>query len=230
MVSPGIVSKTLKSREPLDGSPAVTNGGLSNVSDAQLIAEVLSGRSELFSSLLEPHLPTLLRFVRARIRDDAEAEDVIQQTLLKAFTKLQQFRHEASFRTWLSQIAVNEVRQLQRKRLSSVIISLDQNSFLQFADSAASPFEECERHERITSLQRALPKLPEDYRILIRLRDLQQLSIAETAGLLQLSIPTVKSRHHQARLRMARLLAPIRPAVIHGDVGHTSPTYLAARP
>ena len=214
----------------LDGSPAATNSVLSKENDAQLIAQVLSGGSELFSSLLEPHLPRLFRLVRARMRDDAEAEDVIQQTVLKAFTKLHQFRHEASFRTWLSQIAVNEVRQLQRKRLSCTMISLDQNSFLQWTDQAASPFEECEQNERINSLQKALPKLPEDYRILIRLRDLQQLSIAETAGLLQLSIPTVKSRHHQARLRMACLLAPIRPAVIRGDVGHTSPAYLAASP
>lgn len=218
MATPGIVRQPSESRDFRDGSPVVTDGALSRENDAQLIAQVLGGRSELFAKLLAPHLPSLFRLVRARMLDDAEAEDVIQQTVLKAFTKLQQFRYEASFRTWLSQIAINEVRQLQRKRLSCAMISLDQNSFLQLADSAASPFEECERHERTTSLQRALPKLPEDYRILIRLRDLQQLSIAETAGLLQLSIPTVKTRHRRARLRMARLLAPIRPTVIDRDV------------
>lgn len=185
---------------------------LSRQNDARLIAQVLSGQNEAFADLLQPHLSGLLRFVQAKMRDDSEAEDIVQQTVFKAFTKLQQFRSEASFRTWLIQIAVNEVRQWQRKCRTSRTISIDQTApeRVKFADPSASPFQVCERQETIRSLQMALAKLPEAYGLMIRLRDLRQLNIAETAGLLHLNISTVKTRHRRARLLMARLLAPMR--------------------
>ena len=199
---------------PNDFVPAF-NELLSRQNDARLIGQVLDGRTELFADLLHPHLPGLFRLVRARMRDDPDAEDLIQQTVLKALTKLEQFRDEASFRTWLTKIAVNEVRQWQRKRVTSRLVSIDQAPliYVSVVDPAASPFQECERRETVRSLQTALAKLPAPYRRMIHLRDVQQLSIAETAGLLHASIPTVKTRHRRARLQMAHLLGPLRPAL-----------------
>ena len=85
----------------------------SHAEETVLIGQILVGRKELFDDLLEPHLTSLFRFVRSRMGSDSEAEDVIQVTILKAFTHLAKFRFEASFRSWLIRIAINEVAQCQ---------------------------------------------------------------------------------------------------------------------
>lgn len=213
MAAPGIASEQWQ----LCYSPHSSGGsaveGISRHKDALLIAQVLDGQKEVFADLLQPHLPALTRLVHAKMRNNSEAEDLVQQTILKAFTKLQQFRSEANFRTWLIQIAVNEVRQWQRKCRISRTISFDQTppERMKLADPAASPLQKCERRERVKSLHIALAKLPEAYQLMIRHRDLWELNIAETAGLLHLKISTVKTRHRRARLMMARLLIPLQP-------------------
>lgn len=212
MATPAIVRESRALCYAPLNSAGTAKEQLSRQNDTRLIAQVLRGQNEAFAELLQPHLSVLFRFVQAKMRDDSEAEDIVQQTVFKAFTRLQQFRSEASFRTWLIQIAINEVRQWQRKRQASRTISIDQTQpeRVKFADPSASPFQDCERHEMVQTLHRALSKLPEAYGLMIRLRDLRQLNIAETAGLLHLKISTVKTRHRRARLLMARLLAPMQ--------------------
>src|SRR5690349_17431658 len=77
--------------------------------EGRLIAQIVAGRKELFTVLIEPHRAQLFRLIRAKIGNDSESDDVIQQTIFKAFMRLGQFRFEASFRTWLIRIALNEV-------------------------------------------------------------------------------------------------------------------------
>jgi sigma-70-like protein len=91
--------------------PALTATGeyRSSQEESLLIGQILEGRKDLFGDLLQPHLTAVLRLVRAKMRNDSEADDVIQQTILKAFTRLEQFRFEASFKTWLIRIAIREV-------------------------------------------------------------------------------------------------------------------------
>ena len=178
--------------------------------EGQLIAQIVAGRKDLFTALIEPHRAPLFRLIRAKVGNDSESDDVIQQTIFKAFTRLGQFRFEASFRTWLIRIALNEVVQWHRKRLSTRLLVLDNSALAQLpiADQAASPLKQCERREAAGLLRKAYAMLPEKYQVMIRLRDLEHLSIAEVAQQLSMSVAAVKTRHRRARLQMVNLLAP----------------------
>ena len=178
--------------------------------EGQLIAQIVGGRKELFNVLIEPHRAPLIRLIRAKLRNDFESDDVIQQTILKAFTRLGQFRFEASFRTWLIRIALNEVLQWHRKRLSPRLLSLDYSALerLPIADQTASPLKQCERHEAAGFFRKAYAMLPAKYQVMIRLRDLEHLSIAEVAKRLGMTVPAVKTRHRRARLQMVNFLSP----------------------
>jgi RNA polymerase sigma-70 factor (ECF subfamily) len=188
--------------------PGVKGAPQSSEDEAFLIHQILKGRDDRFVDLVEPHMTVLSRVVRNKMRNDSEAEDVIQETLLKAFARLQQFRFKASFRTWLIQIAINEVLQWHRTRAHAQFPMLNESVLLdvQVADEFASPLKQCERRETLGWFRRALAKLPENYQIVIRLRDLEHLSIAETAQVLHLSAAAVKTRHRRARLRFTRFL------------------------
>jgi len=130
--------------------------------EGQLIAQIVAGRKDLFTALIEPHRAPLFRLIRAKLGNDFESDDVIQQTILKAFTRLGQFRFEASFRTWLIRIALNEVVQWHRKRLSTRLLVLDHSALAQLpiADQTASPLKQCERREAAGLFRKAYAMLP----------------------------------------------------------------------
>jgi RNA polymerase sigma-70 factor (ECF subfamily) len=176
--------------------------------EGELIRKILGGQRDLFGDLIAPHLTPLLRTLKATIGGDAEVEDIIQQTTLKAFTHLQQFRFEASFRTWLIRIGLNEARAWRRKRASSRLLALDPSTLTQLpiTDKGLSPGSECERREARARLRTALAHLPEKYRIVVLLRDLYGFSLSEVALQLGLTIPAVKTRQLRARRKMAKLL------------------------
>ena len=176
--------------------------------DAALIRQILDGRRDLFGELIAPHLQPLLRIVRARTGTHPEVDDIIQQTSLKAFKHLEQFRFEASFRTWLIQIGLNEIRDWRRKRTSSRMIAFDVSRLaqLQAGDNDTSPFVECQKSEAAVRIRAAVARLPEKYRRVVLLLDFEDFSISEVAQQLQLTIPAVKTRHLRARQKMARCL------------------------
>jgi RNA polymerase sigma factor (sigma-70 family) len=165
-----------------------------------LIRQILAGRQDRFADLFRPHMTALWRVVRTKMQDSFEIEDVVQQTLLKAFTRLQQFRFEASFRTWLIRIACNEVLQWHRNRLRFALPFFEQDgiSERQIADDSVSPFKICERNETVRWFYKAFVKLPQIYQAVIQQRDLEHRSISETAQFLRLTVPAVKTRHRRA--------------------------------
>ena len=179
--------------------------------EVELVRNILGGRRELFADLIAPHLSPLLRMVRATIGDHPEVEDIVQQTALKALTHLDQFRFEASFRTWLIRIGLNETHAWRRKCAPSRFLALDPNTLTQLplADESHSPSLEYERSEARARLHAALAGLPEKYRAVILLRDLYGLSLREVAARLKLTLPAVKTRHMRARQKMAKLLSPL---------------------
>jgi RNA polymerase sigma-70 factor, ECF subfamily len=179
--------------------------------EVELIRNILGGRQELFADLIGPHLRPLVRIVSAAIGSHQDVEDIVQQTALKAFTHLDQFRFEARFSTWLIRIGLNEARTWQRKCASSRLLALDLPTLnrLPVADHRHSPLVECQRSEASVRLRAAIAWLPEKYRIVILLRDLEDLSTSEVAQRLGLTIPAVKIRHMRARQRMAKLLRPL---------------------
>jgi RNA polymerase sigma factor (sigma-70 family) len=177
--------------------------------DATLIRQILTGRSELLGDLIKPHINPLRRLVQAKMGNNPDVEDIVQQTIFKAFTHLDQFRFEACFKTWLIRIALNEIAQTWRRRVSGRWVPLEGSAqvILQAKDPSDSPFRSYERSQTSNLLQRAVNSLPEKERVIVRMRDLEERSISEVAEALCLSIGAVKSRHHRARSRMAQILS-----------------------
>src|SRR5665213_1678597 len=172
--------------------------------DEWLIDSVLEGRTDAFVDLVKPHLGPLTRFAKMRLRNDSEAEDVVQQAVLQAFHNLGQFRREASFKTWLSRIASNEVIHLRRGKAIAPVRPLHGNVVERLADPAAPADMQMQRRQETARLRRALTRLPEKYRMIIELRDLRELSVAATARSLSLTVANVKTRHHRARKLLLR--------------------------
>jgi len=183
-----------------------TNGeSLSREAEELLIERTLQGRNDAFGDLVQPYVTSLNRIVRMKLQSESEAEDVVQQSILRAFSHLRQFRREASFKTWLCAIAMNEVVHLQRGR-GARFRPVRDYYFAGLADPSSSPHMQCERRENAEQLRRALIRLPEKYRLMIELRDLRELSVAETASSLSVSVSVVKTRHHRARKLLVRSL------------------------
>jgi RNA polymerase sigma-70 factor (ECF subfamily) len=188
-------------------SPSPTRNETST-DESALIRKIVGGRRDLFGDLIVPHLTPLSSIVRATIGGRPEVEDIVQQTVLKAFTHLAQFRFEAGFRTWLIQIGINEARQWRRRYASSRVLEFTPAAFseLRIADQSHSPLIEYQRSETGVQVGAVLARLPEKYRIVILLRDLEELSISEVAARLGLTIPAVKTRHRRARQKVAGFL------------------------
>jgi RNA polymerase sigma-70 factor (ECF subfamily) len=142
---------------------------------------------------------------------DADTDDVAQQAVFKAFTRLEQFRFEGAFRTWLIRIALNEVIQNWRKRVASrsVVMEASTLAALSVADPKDSPLNLCMRRQTAGLLQTAFATLPESYRLVIRMRDFEERSVAEVANALRMTASAVKTRHHRARLRMAKIYSEL---------------------
>jgi RNA polymerase sigma-70 factor (ECF subfamily) len=175
--------------------------------DDCLIDSVLQGRSDAFGELVAPHLRSLTRFANMRLRNESEAEDVVQQAILQAFCALRQFRREASFKTWLSRIAFNEVIHARRGKAAAAIRPLHETRADKLADPSRLPDMQIQRRQELDRLHQALMGIPEKYRVVVQLRDLQELSIAATARSLRLTVATVKTRHHRARKLLLRSLS-----------------------
>jgi len=145
--------------------------------------------------------------IQRTIGQRQDVEDIVQQATLKALIHLAQFRGQASFGTWLVRIGLNEARQWQRGRAVWRYLPLDLTpSRFTIADDRHSPSRDCQRNEMAIRLHSAAAKLPEKYRTVFHLLELEELSIAETAKRLGLSISTVKTRRMRARNRIVRLL------------------------
>jgi RNA polymerase sigma-70 factor, ECF subfamily len=174
--------------------------------DAWLIESVLQGRTDAFGELVAPHLLSLTRFARMRLRNDVEAEDAVQQAVLQALHNLGQFRRQASFKTWISKITSNEIHHVRRGKASASVTPLHQPGIEKLADPHSLPDIQLQKRQEAAGLHRALARLPEKYRLIIELRDLRELSIASTARSLCLTASAVKTRHHRARKLLLRAL------------------------
>ncbi|HST11121.1 MAG TPA: sigma-70 family RNA polymerase sigma factor, partial [Terriglobales bacterium] len=205
---------------------AVTIDGVASVSatpidpkatiERELMQRVVAGETEFFYDLIRPYERAVFLAAVSILRNDADAEEVAQEALLKAFKYLARFRQESKFSTWLIQIAINEAKMKLRKDRRHLYESLDNGQQTEdgdyiptdFADWRDIPSAALEQTELREALQRALKALPEKYRMVLVLRDVQQMSILETAQVLGISEENVKTRTSRARLQMRDLLAP----------------------
>jgi RNA polymerase sigma-70 factor (ECF subfamily) len=167
-----------------------------------------SNTADAFLGLLQPSLPRLNRFTRSLARNPFDAEDIAQEAILKAFQHKDQFRLEGTFKSWLMGIAFNEFLQIRRKHKPGRVVQVDRSDLEQLAqpDPAMSASTRCESDEKATKVRWAVSRLPQKYRVVVELRDLEGWSIAETATHLSMSVSAIKSRHHRARIELRRLL------------------------
>ena len=183
--------------------------------EEMLIRRVQNGEHELFSELIRPYERRVFAAAFAILRNEADAEDTAQEALLKAFKHLRQFRAESRFSTWLIQITVNEARMRRRKERAAMVEPIadyqdEEGNYTprDFADWREIPLETLERKEVRQKLAEALASLGEKYREVFVLRDMQHLSIEETAQALGITTASVKTRLLRARLMLRDLLAP----------------------
>ena len=184
--------------------------------EEQLIARCLSGDHQAFYELMRPHERAIYFAAMGVLGNPADAEEVAQEAVLKAFNNLSKFRREAKFSTWLIQITINEARMRFRKDRSHLYESLDDQKSDEegdyfpkdFADWRDIPSEELQRKELREALKSALASLDPKYREVLVLRDVQHMSIIETAKVLGITEASVKTRLLRARLQMRDFLAP----------------------
>jgi len=184
--------------------------------DRELIARILGGDRELFHELVRPYEKSVYFAAYSILQNEHDAEDVAQETVLKALKNLHTFRAESKFSTWLVSIALNEARgRLRHARLIhfdsvDAFPNDDSGDFTPavISDWREVPLEALERKELREMLQKAIQELPDFYREVLVLRDVQDFSIAETVAILGVSEGVVKTRVLRARLMLQKVLAP----------------------
>jgi len=169
---------------------------------------------ERFAELLTLCLPSVRKLVFARLRGGDDAEDIVQQTLLQAFRHRDRLRAHSKFKSWLWSIALNEIRMLHRR--DRLLVPLHESAAIDCRDRAPSPLARLEELERSNWLGSAMARLSERDRAAIRLRDLNGLTLRETAKALRSSEPATKSAHFRARRRLETALRRSPSANVRG--------------
>ncbi len=173
------------------------------MTDSEIVERVQSGETALFEILMRRHNQRVYRVARAVLKDDSDAEDVMQQAYINAFLHLGQFEHRAQFSTWLTRITVREALARRRRvRLEDPVESFDDVL-------AAEPDPEHQAYagELGRIVEEAVELLPEAYRVVFMLRDVEGMNTAETAAALDLGEEAVKTRLHRARGVVRRAIA-----------------------
>jgi len=184
--------------------------------ESVLVTEAKAGSYEAFEQLVTRYEKKIYRLGLNLTGSPEDAEDMLQETFLKAFEHLPNFREDSRFYTWIVRIAINQGLMKLRKRRSSKEVQMDDIANddgeiipREFADWRPNPEQELERTELETILQNAARSLPMTFRTVFLLRDVEGLSTEETAEMLNLSEGAVKARLFRARLRLREELSMI---------------------
>jgi len=182
--------------------------------DVALVERAKAGDEAAFEQLIRQYDRQIFRIARHITQNKEDAEDIVQDTFLKAYQKLHQFQGNSKFYTWLVRIAVNESLMRLRKRRNSKTVSMDEDVQTEegsvprdFADWTPDPEQQYGQGELGEILRKTIAGLPPGFRSVFTLRDVENLSTEETAEALGLSVPAVKSRLLRARLQLRERLA-----------------------
>lgn len=177
--------------------------------DEEVVSRVKGGETALYEILMRRYNQRLYRAARAILKDEAEAEDVLQDAYVRAFQNLHQFEGRAPFSAWLLRIAVNEA--LGRKRGRDRTTSLEDGNengetSMNIVETAPDPEQSATRTELGQMLETVVLGLPEAYRAVVMLRDVEEMTTAETAAALELTEENVKIRLHRGHAMMREML------------------------
>jgi len=191
--------------------PAITEPGVFD--ESALVARARDGDAEAYNELVSHYERKIFRLAKHITQNDEDAEDVLQETFLKAYEHLPDFQGQSKFYTWLVRIAVNESLMKLRKRKSDRTVPLDEpvdtgedTVVREIAVWEENPEERYSREELAQILEEAVQSLKPAFRTVFVLRDIEELSTEETAEALGISIPAVKSRLLRARLQLREKL------------------------
>ncbi|RWP32066.1 MAG: RNA polymerase sigma factor [Mesorhizobium sp.] len=177
--------------------------------EMQLVGRALAREGGAFHTIIKMHNQRLYRIARSVVRNDSEAEDIVQEAYVRAFAQLGDFRGESSLATWLSRIVINEALGRLRKRRRTV--AMPQNLQAEIINFPLNPSDDPERmmaqRQILELVERATDRLPDVYRTVFVARVIEGLSIDETAELLDVRPETVKTRLHRARALVRKALA-----------------------
>ena len=180
---------------------------MTEVDDLQLVRDAREGDEAAFGELVERHQARVYNHALRLMGNSQDAEEVLQDTFLQVFRNLDRFEERSRFSTWIYRIATNEalmrLRKARRKREVFLEDTAGQDGEWrgeEIRDFARSALEEVENKELMEKLRTLLEELPEEYRVVFTLRDVDGLSNAEVAEILEISVPAVKSRLHRSRL------------------------------
>ncbi len=193
--------------------PIQTNN-TESVTDQALVERVKAGDVSAYEELVRMYDRRVFRIANHITQNREDAEDVVQDAFLKAYTNIDRFQGNSKFYTWLVRIAVNEALMKLRKRKTSRTVSMDEEVETdegsiprEFADWSPNPEQMYGQDETAEILKKTIQGLPPTFRTVFVLRDVENLSTEETAQMLDLSVPAVKSRLLRARLQLRERLA-----------------------
>jgi RNA polymerase sigma-70 factor (ECF subfamily) len=180
------------------------------LSDEEVVARVLAGETAMFEIVMRRHNQRLYRVARAILRNDGEAEDVMQDAYVHAYEHLDQFAGRAKFSTWLTRIAVHEAlaRQHRGNRYQEFEPMSEQEGdpMDRFASLAPNPEQQASNSEIRRLLEESVENLPDAYRTIFMLRDVEEMSTADAADVLEITEDNVKVRLHRARALLRKTL------------------------
>jgi len=192
----------------------LANQELAELSDQELVARFQSGDKGILSELLKRYNSRIYRLAYGILRNPQDAEEVIQEVFLRLFQKLDSFKGESSFSSWLYRVAINTTYMKLREKRNADVLSLE--TVGRFLDEQAEkrggsewisrPDEELLTEEGMKLISDAIEELPDDFKTVLILRDVDGLSTEEVGKVLNLSPPAVKSRLHRARLFLRKRL------------------------
>jgi RNA polymerase sigma-70 factor, ECF subfamily len=207
-------------------SPSLQLAQTEALTDEQVVERVLSGDVVLFEILMRRNNTRVYRAIRSVLRGEAEVEDAMQAAYVHAYSKLRSFRGGARFSTWLTQIALNEAlgRLRHGRRHPSVSLSVVEEPVMSpVVELDQSPEGHASRRELAAILERAVDSLPELYRVVFVLREIDGMDTAETASVLNVSEDVVKTRLSRARANLRKALEQlVGPAAAEAFGFHAS--------
>lgn len=179
--------------------PITATAAREQLSDEEVVRRVVEGDAALFEILMRRHNQRIYRAVRAILRDDDEVEDVMQQAYLNAFQHLHQFAGDAQFATWLTRIAVNEALARRRKRARFVGEGEDDVTISLVESTVPDPERQAAGSQVRDLMEREIAALPDSFRAVVMMREVEEMSTTETAACLGISEDLVKTRLHRGR-------------------------------
>jgi RNA polymerase sigma-70 factor (ECF subfamily) len=195
--------------------------------DSDLVSATLDGHSEAFEVLVERYQRRLFGLVRNYTRDAAEVEDIVQDTFLKAYSRLETFQRSSAFYTWLYRIGVNTILDVMKRRGRNPVTSVEDPELVTRSGTGATdatqerlsirPDARLEREEIGEITRSVMDELPEIFRTVLVMRELEQMAYQDIADTLEISIGTVESRLFRARARFKQRLLQLHPEFAAGQ-------------